>query len=459
MGSGDWFPGRVWGGSPKKENINQSMTNVETNNNKTVAFHTLGCKVNQYDTQAMRERFERAGYTTVGFEEKADVYVVNTCTVTGTGDKKSMQTIRRCHRKNPEAAIVVTGCLAQRAADELKLPGVRLVLGTQRRGEVVQLLSQAMESDCALIAVETLRQAPFEHLMVHAHEGHTRATMKIQEGCDRWCTYCIIPSVRGPIRSRPLDEIRAEAESLADAGFKEAVLTGIHLTSYGREQHGAITLLDAIREVHAVEGIERIRLGSLEPVIVTAEFVEGIKELPKVCHQFHLALQSGSDSVLARMRRRYTSGEFLAACAMLREAFEDCALTTDVMTGFPGETEEEFAQTVDTCRKAGFARMHVFPYSEREGTKAAVMEGAVPRHIREERARQLIAVGKELERTALESRVGKEEAVLIEELDSEGFGVGYTGGYMHVRVENAQPGSIVYVMITGREDAGLTGRL
>ncbi|MBQ4265951.1 MAG: tRNA (N(6)-L-threonylcarbamoyladenosine(37)-C(2))-methylthiotransferase MtaB [Clostridia bacterium] len=427
--------------------------------NKTVAFHTLGCKVNQYDTQAMRERFEQAGCRTVEFEELADIYVVNTCTVTGTGDKKSMQTIRRCHRRNPEAAIVVTGCLAQRAADELKLPGVRLVLGTQRRGEVVQLLEQALSQDCTLIAVETLRQAPFEHLMVHAHEGHTRATMKIQEGCDRWCTYCIIPSVRGPIRSRPLEEIRAEAESLAEAGFKEAVLTGIHLTSYGREQHGAITLLDAIREVHAVEGIERIRLGSLEPVIVTAEFVEGIKALPKVCHQFHLALQSGSDTVLSRMRRRYTSGEFLAACALLRGAFEDCALTTDVMTGFPGETEEEFAQTVDTCRKAGFARMHVFPYSEREGTKAAAMEGSVPRAVREERARKLIAVGKELEHAALESRVGKMEAVLIEETDTQGRGIGYTGGYMRVLVPDGCPGEIVRARIMEIEKDELRGEV
>ena len=427
--------------------------------NRTVAFHTLGCKVNQYDTQAMRERFEEAGFRTVDFEDRADVYVVNTCTVTGTGDKKSMQTIRRCHRNNPDAAIVVTGCLAQRAADELKLPGVRLVLGTQRRGEVVQLLAQALEQDCALIAVETLRQAPFEHLTVHAHEGHTRATMKIQEGCDRWCTYCIIPSVRGPIRSRPLDEIRAEAQSLAAAGFKEVVLTGIHLTSYGREQHGAITLLDAIRAVHEVEGIERIRLGSLEPVIVTEAFVQGIAAMPKVCHQFHLALQSGSDTVLARMRRRYTSGEFLAACAMLRGAFEDCALTTDVMTGFPGETEEEFAQTVDTCQRAGFARMHVFPYSEREGTKAAAMAGSVPRHIREERARQLIAVGKELERAALEGRIGKTDEVLIEEIDAQGRGTGYTGGYMRVHVQGAQPGEIVRVRITGIENEELSGEI
>ena len=423
----------------------------------TAAFHTLGCKVNQYDTQAMRERFEESGCRTVSFDERADIYVVNTCTVTGTGDKKSMQTIRRCHRKNPDAAIVVTGCLAQRAADELRLPGVRLVLGTQRRGEVVELLCQALSQDCALVAVESLRKAPFEKLMVHAHEGHTRATMKIQEGCDRWCTYCIIPSVRGPIRSRDIDDIRAEAQSLAAAGFKEVVLTGIHLTSYGRDLGGEATLLDAIRAVHEVEGVARIRLGSLEPVIVTPAFVEGIAQMPKVCHQFHLALQSGSDTVLARMRRRYTSGEFLTACALLREAFEDCALTTDAMTGFPGETEQEFLETCETSRKAGFARMHVFPYSEREGTKAAVMEGAVPRHIREERARRLIALGREMEQAALAARVGKTDEVLIEEIDGQGRGTGYTGGYMHVCVPGAQVDEIVRVRITGVEGDALLG--
>ena len=426
-------------------------------NGKTVAFHTLGCKVNQYDTQAMRERFERAGCREVPFDGRADIYVVNTCTVTGTGDKKSMQIIRRCHRQNPEAAIVVTGCLAQRAADELTLPGVRLVLGTQRRGEVVELLEQALAQDCALIAVETLRKAPFEHLTVHAHEGHARATMKIQEGCDRWCSYCIIPAVRGPIRSRPLDEIREEAQSLADAGFREAVLTGIHLTSYGRDLRDGSTLLDAVRTVHEVEGIDRIRLGSLEPVIVTPEFAEGLAAMPKVCHQFHLALQSGSDTVLERMRRRYTSGEFLAACALLRATFDDCALTTDVMTGFPGETREEFEQTMETCSRAGFARMHVFPYSEREGTRAAQMEGSVPRHVREERARELIALGHRLEAQALAARVGRTEDVLIEETDSEGRGVGYTGGYMRAHVPGAQPGEIVHVRVTGVEDSELTG--
>lgn len=265
--------------------------------------------------------------------------------------------------------------------------------------------------------------------------------------------------MRGPIRSRPLDEIRAEAESLAAAGFQEVVLTGIHLTSYGRDMHGEATLLDAIAAAHAVSGIRRIRLGSLEPVIVTSEFVKGIAKMPKVCHQFHLALQSGSDTVLARMRRRYTSGEFLAACRLLRDTFEDCALTTDVMTGFPGETEREFEETMETCREAGFARMHVFPYSEREGTKAALMEGSVPRHIREERARTLIALGRELEKQTLDARVGREEDVLIEEKDEQGRGVGYSGSYLRVHVRDAQAGEIVRARITDVLDGELIGTL
>ena len=235
------------------------------------------------------------------------------------------------------------------------------------------------------------------------------------------------------------------------------MLTGIHLTSYGRDLEDGTTLLDAIRAVHEVEGIRRIRLGSLEPVIVTPEFVAGIAALPKVCHQFHLALQSGSDTVLARMHSRYTSGEFLAACALLREAFDDCALTTDVMTGFPGETPEEFAQTKETCRRAGFSRMHVFPYSEREGTKAAQMSGSVPRHVREERARELIALGRELEQAALAARVGKTEDVLIEEPDGQGAGAGYTGGYMRVHVPGAKEGTIVRVRVTGVRGDELEG--
>lgn len=427
---------------------------------KKAAFYTLGCKVNQYDTQAMRERFQEAGYAVVPFDDRADVYVINTCTVTGTGDKKSMQAIRRCARKNPAAHIVVTGCLAQRAADTLRLPGVRLILGTQRRGEVVQLLEEAEASGETLIAVEGLRRAPFEALTVHAHEGHTRATMKIQEGCDRFCAYCIIPYVRGPIRSRPLAEIRREAQALCDAGFRELVLTGIHLTSYGRDLRDGTTLADAIRAAHDAKGALRIRLGSLEPVIVTQEFIEALQGMPKVCPQFHLALQSGSDAVLQRMRRRYTSGEYLQACRMLREAFPGCALTTDVMTGFPGETEQEFEETLATVREAGFSRIHVFPYSEREGTPAAAMAYSVPRHVREERARRLIALGGELARDYLAALVGTRQRVLFEERDEQGRMTGYTDTYVHVRVGgDMESGDVRDVVVEGIVEDGLTARL
>ena len=427
---------------------------------KKAAFHTLGCKVNQYDTQAMLERFAQAGYAVVPFDDAADVYVINTCTVTGTGDKKSMQAIRRCARKNPEAHIVVTGCLAQRAADTLRLPGVRLILGTQRRGEVVELLHQAEASGETLIAVEGLRRAPFEALTVHAHEGHTRATMKIQEGCDRYCAYCIIPYVRGPIRSRPLGEIRREAEELCAAGFRELVLTGIHLTSYGRDLKDGTTLVDAIRAAHDAKGALRIRLGSLEPVIVTPEFVEALRGMPKVCPQFHLALQSGSDAVLHRMRRRYTAGEYLQACSMLREAFPGCALTTDVMTGFPGETEQEFEETMTTVRAAGFSRIHVFPYSERAGTPAAAMEDSVPRHVREERARRLIDLGKALSQEYLLQQVGARKSVLFEERDAQGMLTGYTDTYVHVHAAgDACPGDVRDVIVEGVLADGLAARL
>ena len=424
--------------------------------NRTVAFHTLGCKVNQYDTQAMRERFEEAGFRTVDFEDRADVYVVNTCTVTGTGDKKSMQTIRRCHRLNPDAAIVVTGCLAQRAADELKLPGVRLVLGTQRRGEVVQLLFQALEQDCALIAVETLRQAPFERLTVHAHEGHTRATMKIQEGCDRWCTYCIIPSVRGPIRSRPLDEIRAEAESLAAAGFREAVLTGIHLTSYGRDFRDGTTLIDLLELIAREGGEMRIRLGSLEPRTVTREFCERAKKLPTLCPHFHLSMQSGCDATLKRMNRKYDTARYYESVELLREYFDDPAITTDLITGFPEETEEEFGETLAFIEKCGFAAMHIFPYSIRPGTKAAAM-AQVDMSVREERAARAAAVAERMHQGYLARCVGKTFPVLFEQDRGEGS-VGHAPNYMPVTVDvKGLHNTVQNVRITAVDGDGLRG--
>ncbi len=409
----------------------------------TVACCTLGCKVNQYDTQAMLERFLAEGYRAVPFADVADVYIINTCTVTGTGDKKSMQMIRRALRRNPGAEIIVAGCLAQRSGAELLLPGVRLVLGTQRRGEVVTLLRKALAQHTALVAVDTLTEVPFEALNVTALEGHTRAVLKIQEGCNRYCSYCIIPSVRGPVRSRPLEDVAAEARRLADAGFIEIVLTGIHLTSYGLDLSDGTTLLDAIRAVHAAEGIARVRLGSLEPLVVTPAFVAALKTLPKVCPHFHLALQSGSDTVLSRMRRRYTSAQFLAACDLLRADFPQAAITTDAMTGFPGETDAEFAQTLRTCEQAQFARMHVFPYSEREGTVAASLPGVVPKAVRERRAGELIALGQTMQQASMRRLVGTTQPVLFEEDDG-----GYTPAYVYVRAANGKIGTIQSVRIT-----------
>ena len=422
---------------------------------RTVAFHTLGCKVNQYDSQAMLELFEQAGYQPREFADAADVYVVNTCTVTGTGDKKSLNAVRRALRQNPAAEVVIAGCLAQRDGEKLLSTGARLVIGNARRGEVVKLLEEAVEKGERVAAVTDILRTPYEPLSISTHEGHTRAVLKIQEGCDRYCTYCIIPYVRGGIRSRKPEDIRREACRLAQAGFGELVLTGIHLTSYGRDLEGK-TLLDAVRACD-VDGVRRIRLGSLEPVIVTEEFADALQRETKVCPQFHLALQSGSDAVLKRMRRRYTTGEFRRACALLRHSFPDCAITTDVITGFPGETEEEFAETMAFCRDIGFARMHVFPYSARQGTPAAQMPGQVPRAVREVRARRLIALGNETARAYREAQTGKTVEVLIEEMDEAGLRHGYTAQYIPCAADGGKPGEIVRVRVTGVAEDGLTG--
>ena len=421
---------------------------------KTIAFHTLGCKVNQYDSQAMLELFEQAGYEIRDFSQPADVYVINTCTVTGTGDKKSLQAVRRVLRQNPAAHVIIAGCLAQRDGEKLLSTGARLVIGNARRNEVVKLLEEAVENNQQIAAVTDILRTHYEPLTISRHEGHTRAVLKIQEGCDRYCTYCIIPYVRGGIRSRKPDEIRLEAERLAAAGFSELVLTGIHLTSYGRDLSGE-TLLDAIRACD-VNGVERIRLGSLEPVIVTEDFVSALKEEKKVCPQFHLALQSGSDTVLKRMRRRYTTDEFRRACQLLRSVFPGCAITTDVISGFPGETEEEFQESLHFCQEIGFARMHVFPYSARQGTPAARMPGQVQKAVREERARALIAVGNELALAYGRDQIGQVKEVLCEEI-VDGVSQGYTREYMLCHFVGGESGKTYSVRIDGITDDGLRG--
>ena len=424
---------------------------------RTIAVQTLGCKVNQYDTEAMLESFERAGYAAVSMKDEADVYLVNTCTVTGTGDQKSEKLIRRIARLHPGSAIVVAGCLAQRNAEEiLKMDGVRVVIGVQQRARVVELTEQAVSQDKRINAVLPLKGAEFEALFVSRHEGKTRATMKIQEGCDRYCTYCIIPSVRGPVRSMPLCEVQKEAQRLADAGYREIVVTGIHLASYGRGTED--TLLDAIRAVHDTSGVARVRLGSLEPKVVTEDFARSLSEMPGLMRQIHLSMQSGSDTVLKRMHRRYTSAEYYAACETLRRYMPDCAITTDVIAGFPGETEAEFAETLAFVEKVGFARIHAFPYSRRSGTLADRMPDQVDEGKKHKRTNQLIELGNKLEENFVKALTGSVQSVLFEQAAGNGLAEGYTGQYVRVRAQ-AQPNSIHDVRIVRTEGALAFGEI
>lgn len=412
---------------------------------KRVAFCTLGCKVNQYDSEAMLEKFVEAGYLPCPFSDKADVYVINTCVVTGAGEKKSRQMIRRAQKQNPDADIVIAGCMAQRDAEELLKTGARLVLGSARRGEVTALLHRAREENKGLAAVGDVRGVPYEGLAISGHEGHTRANLKIQEGCDRFCAYCIIPYVRGGIRSREPGDIFTEAGRLSQAGFRELVLTGIHLTSYGRDLNGP-TLIDAVRAAAAPERVSRVRLGSLEPVVVTEEFVRALQKEEKVCPQFHLALQSGSDGVLKRMRRRYTAEAFARAADILRAHFPGCALTTDIISGFPGETLEEHNESLRFCEKIAFSRMHVFPYSRRTGTLAASMPGQVSKSVKDARAAELISLGEKMAAEYARSLVGQTRDVLFE-TEENGAACGYTPEYLRVRARGARTGDILPVKL------------
>ena len=429
---------------------------------RKIAAHTLGCKVNQYDTQAMLELFQQKGFSVVSMNEDADVYLINTCTVTGVGDKKSLQLIRKNRREHPDSRLIICGCMAQQRGEELLSLGADLVLGTQNRGKVVDLFLEAESRGTPLCAVTPLSDdALFEPLNITTQNDHTRAVLKIQEGCRNRCTYCIIPSVRGPIRSRPLNEIRDEVRRLRDAGFREVVLTGIHLSSYGKDFSPAASLTDAIRVVQETEGILRIRLGSLEPGIATQAFAEALKKADKLCPQFHLALQSGSDTVLARMRRQYNSAQYLRAVENLRCVFPHAAFTTDILTGFPGESEAEFRETEEMIRKVGFARIHVFPYSARPNTPAAAMENQLPAALKEERARKLIAVGNTVTREYLRSWLGQESFILPEE-QVNGCWEGYTPEYIRVRMEPDSPclsGVPAGIRLTAVESRGMRGEI
>lgn len=399
----------------------------------SVAFYTLGCKVNQYETEAMARLFRRAGYEVVDFDKAADVYVINTCTVTNMGDRKSRQMIRRAAHRNPDAVIAVVGCYTQRAPEEvLAIEGVDLVLGTNERHRVVELVEQARHADKPINAVSDIMDVDsFEEMPIDAYQGHTRAFVKIEEGCDRYCTYCIIPYARGPVRSRAPQDIIDEVHRLGQAGFKEIVLTGIHVASYGKDLVD-ISLIDIIEMVHQVEGIERIRLSSVEPTLLTQNFIDRIKVLFKVCPHFHVSLQSGCDATLRRMGRRYTTAEYSEIVQRLRNNIADVAVTTDIIVGFPGETDDEFQQTVAFVEEMALSQIHVFPYSPRKGTAAAGFRDQVPSDIKEQRTHKMLQVAQELKQAFMSRYIGRVMPVLFEQRVEDGRYEGLTPNYIRV---------------------------
>ncbi len=402
---------------------------------KKVAFCTLGCKVNQYETQAMCELFINAGYSETSFDEKADVYVINTCSVTSLSDRKSRQMIRRAKKTNPDAIIVVAGCYAQTAADEVaKIEGVNLIVGTNKRKEIVEMVEQ-LEKDNPQIAVDNImRTHEFEDLSVNSYSDKTRAYIKIQEGCSQFCSYCIIPYARGPIRSRRPEDVLSEARRLAENGFCELVLVGIHVASYGRDLK-TTSLEKIICEIAKIDEIKRIRLSSIEPMTLDEEFIKAVSAAgDKLCRHFHISLQSGCDETLVRMNRKYLSADFERIVNGLRALSPDVAITTDVMVGFPGETQEEFEKSLAFVNKIAFADMHVFAYSPRRGTPAAVMENQVSPDIKHERSTIMIDAGKKNRDEFLKSFVGRRLEVLFEQkyAHKEGFYEGKTENYITV---------------------------
>lgn len=438
---------------------------------RKAALHNLGCKVNAYETAAMQELLEGAGYEIVPFQERADVYIINTCTVTNIADRKSRQMLHRARKMNPDAVVVAAGCYVQ-AREEGHLavdPSVDIVIGNNRKKDLVRILEDylqdgADEDGQMSRVIDINHTGEYEELHLTKPGEHTRAYIKVQDGCNQFCSYCIIPFARGRVRSRSLESVVEEVRELARNGYREVVLTGIHLSSYGadfrkkapdsegpeasgetlnREEHfpggqEGTDLLALIRAVHEVDGILRIRLGSLEPRIITEEFVRTAAGLEKLCPHFHLSLQSGCDATLKRMNRRYTTAEYLEKCALLRKYFRNPALTTDVIVGFPGETEEEFAASMEFVDQVDFYETHIFKYSRREGTRAAAMADQVPEPVKAERSRRMIELGKRKQAAYERSFLGKEVEVLVEERMTEGgreYQVGHTREYLKIALE------------------------
>jgi len=407
---------------------------------KTVAFYTLGCKVNQYDTEAMAELFEKSGYEVVSSTEKADVYIINTCTVTNLGDRKSRQFIRRSKKNNPDSIIAVVGCYAQTAPEEvLAIEGVNLVIGTDERNKIVQLVEKIDKENKLNYVNDIMSVNKFEELSIEEIKGKTRAFLKIQEGCNQFCAYCIIPYARGPIRSRRPENIIEEVKRLSQNGFKEIVLTGIHIASYGKDLKD-IDLIDIIKEVHNIEGIERIRLSSVEPTLLTEEFIEEITKLPKFCPHFHISLQSGCDETLKRMNRKYTTDQYRKIVKKLRASIPDIAITTDIIVGFPGESEEEFCQTFNFVQEMELSQIHVFKYSPRKGTPAAKFKNQIPSKIKNYRSEKMIKLGEKMMRRYREKFINEDIDVLFEDILDKDKRIitGFTSNYIKVAAKGSK---------------------
>ena len=410
-----------------------------------VSFYTLGCKVNQYETQAIAAQFQKAGFELAGPEEKADVFVVNSCTVTATGDKKTRNRLARFRRENPDAVVVLTGCFPQAFPEKAKaLPGIDVVTGAGNKNRIVELTLRAISEKSRIVEIaEHTPGEGFEEMQVQDFGEHTRAFVKIQDGCDHYCSYCIIPTARGRVRSKSLEAIRRELSVLAQNGYREVVLVGINLPCYGKDL--GLRLIDAAECACSVEGIERVRLGSLEPELLTDEDMMRLAAQPKFCPQFHLSLQSGCDAILRQMNRHYTTEEYLEIVRFIRNHFENPSITTDIIVGFPGESEEHFLQSLAFVREVGFARVHCFPYSRREGTRAAALPDQLPARVKEERNRRLAAEAERCKAAFLKEQVGRTEEVLLERQREDGSFEGYTKNYTPVRIkgEGLAPGQIV----------------
>ena len=402
---------------------------------KKVAFCSLGCKVNQYETNAMAQKFIEHGYEVVEFDEYADVYIVNTCTVTNVADRKSRQMLRRAKEINKDATLVACGCYAQVAKDELKkIPEIDLIIGNNEKNDIIQIVENHISQKGAEDLVsDVMYKLDYVELGTTTYTEKTRAVIKVQDGCDRFCSYCLIPYARGHIRSRKIENVIEEIKKVVEEGINEVVITGIHIASYGRDFKGEnIGLIDLLEEINKIQGLHRIRLGSIEPTIITDEFVERLSKLDKICDHFHLSLQSGCTETLKRMNRRYTTEEFKAVTKRLRAKFPNAALTTDIIVGFPGETDDEFNTTYEFLKEIAFYKMHIFKYSQRKGTKAAVMPNQVDGKIKEERSKKLIELSNENEYNYNKKYIGKQVEVLFEEREGE-YLKGHTTNYIVVK--------------------------